>query len=149
MKLKIKSPQWTIFEWEIEKITIPTESGPITVLPQHTPLVSVVKPWVISIRPQDYTPGGTFDYIFTDNKISISSSKGMVFIDGHNVSIVVSQADVSIERTDEELWSMKIDLEKKIIELRSQWSIEEVEKSLINLKKIEADLQLSKIKRWE
>ena len=39
---KIVKPQGIVYESEIDKITIPTEAGEITVLPDHSPLVSVV-----------------------------------------------------------------------------------------------------------
>jgi len=147
MNLKIKRPQWVIFDWEIDKITIPTEIGQITILPNHSPLVSVVSPWIITIRPKDYQSIATFNYIFLDNKISISSGNGMVFVDGANISIVVWQADVSIDKSEEELSKSKLDLEKKVIELKDKWSIEELEKTILDIKKIESDIELIKIKK--
>ena len=36
--LEIVSPQGIIFQGEVEKVTIPTYSGIITVLPHHTPI---------------------------------------------------------------------------------------------------------------
>ena len=52
MLLTLVSPQETIFEWEVEKVTIPTEIGIITVLPHHAPLWSIVKPGILSFVPK-------------------------------------------------------------------------------------------------
>jgi len=40
---KIVSPDGIVYESEIDKVTMPTEAGQITVLPNHAPLVSVLK----------------------------------------------------------------------------------------------------------
>lgn len=50
MRFRIHTIEKTVFDDEVISITIPTESGEITVLDQHSPLVSVVKPGRILIR---------------------------------------------------------------------------------------------------
>ena len=146
MLLKISSPENVIYDSEIKKVTIPTESGDITVLPGHMPLVSVVKPWLVTIWPteQDFTKNEKF--IFSDEKITVSISKWMVYIDWKNISVVTSIATSNPEWDENTLTSMKQELEEKIIELKKQWSIEEIERSLIKLEKIRADIQLVKLK---
>ncbi len=44
MQFKIVTPEGVVYDSEIEKVTIPTEAGEITVLPTHAPIVSVLKP---------------------------------------------------------------------------------------------------------
>lgn len=44
MEFKIVTPQGVIYEDNIEKVTIPTEAGVITVLENHIPMVSILKP---------------------------------------------------------------------------------------------------------
>jgi len=44
MKLRIITPQQKIFDDEVKQVSIPTESGEITVLPHHVPLTTVIKP---------------------------------------------------------------------------------------------------------
>jgi len=128
-------------------VTLPSENGALTILPNHTPLVSTIKPWLISIwsdaiqREQK-----EFDYIFDDNKVTVSVSKGILFVDGENITIVTSAATKTPTSTVEELTSQKSDIEKKIHKLReSGWFIEEVQKWLVTLKKIEADLELLRL----
>ena len=43
LKFKIVTPEKTIYENEIFQATIPTMEGEITVLPNHIPLISVLK----------------------------------------------------------------------------------------------------------
>ena len=52
MKLSIYSIKETLFQGEVEKVTIPTSQGEITVLDHHIPLITTVLPG--SIRY--YTP---------------------------------------------------------------------------------------------
>lgn len=53
MQLKISSPAKTIFEWEIKEIILPTEIGEVKILPWHTPMVTVLKPWIINLIPTE------------------------------------------------------------------------------------------------
>ncbi len=43
LTFKIVTPDGVIYEDKVEKVTVPTTSGEITVLPKHVPLVSVLK----------------------------------------------------------------------------------------------------------
>ena len=146
MLLKISSPEKTIYEGSINKITLPTESGNITVMPNHIPLVSVVKPWLVHIEPEKGFDTESTQYILEGNKVTLSVSKGIVFIDGKNINIVTAAATISPEQSHDVLNSMKASLEQEIKTLKEKGSIEEIEKSLIKLEKINADLQLSRIK---
>ena len=144
MQLKISSPAKTIFEWEIKQITLPTEIGDVTVLPWHAPMVTALKPWLIKIIPSKEISNSEF--IFSKNTISISVSKWMAFVDGKIVRVVTAVATTSPAETEKELESKKFKLEEDIKQLRKMWSLEEIEKSLIQLEKINADIKLKKLK---
>lgn len=58
MKLSIYSLQSTLFEGEVESLTLPTPTGEITVLANHIPLISLVKSGEVR-----YTHSGTKDAI--------------------------------------------------------------------------------------
>ena len=49
MHLTIHSIEKTLFDRDAVSVTLPTESGEITVLDHHMPLVSIVKPGRIKI----------------------------------------------------------------------------------------------------
>jgi len=43
LDFKIVTPEGITYENKVEKVTVPTTSGEITILPKHIPLVSVLK----------------------------------------------------------------------------------------------------------
>ncbi len=52
IKLKIATQEKLVAEKEIDKITIPTESGVITILPDHIPLITTLAPGVLEITKE-------------------------------------------------------------------------------------------------
>lgn len=75
----------------------------------------------------------------------VSTSKWMVFIDGKVVRIVSAEATLAPEESENTLMQNKKNIEEKIKRLKTEWSIEEIEKALIKLEKINADLELKKM----
>lgn len=138
MKLKISTPAKVIYQWDIGKISIPTENGMIKVMEWHPPMVTSIKPGIIKLWPME-------DHIKIWNEVCISTSKGMVFIDGKIVRIVSAEATLAPEQSEAMLQEHKKVMEEKIKRLKSEWSIEEIEKTLIKLEKINADIQLKKM----
>ncbi|MFA5211021.1 MAG: ATP synthase F1 subunit epsilon [Patescibacteria group bacterium] len=72
---KIVKPEGIVYEDLIEKVTIPTMDGEITVLPEHLPLVSVLSTGVITIHKKDFevdlaVSGGILE-IRPDSKVYI------------------------------------------------------------------------------
>lgn len=51
---KIVKPEGVVYEDMIEKVTIPTLAGEITILEEHSPLVSVLATGVITIKKKDF-----------------------------------------------------------------------------------------------
>ena len=47
---KIVTPEGIVYEDSIDKVTIPTQQGAITVYPEHAPLVSVLRPGPLTIH---------------------------------------------------------------------------------------------------
>lgn len=138
MKLKISTPAKIIFQGEIEKISIPTENGNLKVMVGNAPMVTTVKPGIIKLRPME-------NHIKVWPEMYVSTSKGMVFIDGKIVRIVSSDATLAPEQSESTLLQNRRTLEEKIKRLKSEWSIEEIEKTLIKVEKINADLELKKM----
>jgi F-type H+-transporting ATPase subunit epsilon len=54
LKCTITTPEKVVLEKEILQVSIPTDNGEITILPNHIPLVGIIKPGTISIK----TPEG-------------------------------------------------------------------------------------------
>jgi len=138
MKLKISTPAKVIYQGEIEKISIPTENGSLKVMDGHAPMVTSVKPGIIKLWPME-------NHIKVGDEMFVSTSKGMVFIDGKIVRIVSAEATLAPEQSESELLQNKRILEDKIKRLKTEWSIEEIEKALIKLEKTNADIELKKM----
>ena len=129
MQLRISSPDKIIFEWEIQEITLPTELWELRILPWNTPMVTALKPWILT-------------FLAWTKKTSISIWKWMVFVDGKIIRIAVSS--VTTWKTDKNsLEKEKIELESKLRKASMNWSIEEIEKIQNQLAKINADIKLN------
>lgn len=53
IKFEIVTPEKVVLKKHIFQVTVPTEEGEITVLPDHIPLVSILKPGVLEIKNED------------------------------------------------------------------------------------------------
>ncbi|HRU50161.1 MAG TPA: F0F1 ATP synthase subunit epsilon [Candidatus Absconditabacterales bacterium] len=148
MLLTLVSPQETIFEGEVEKVTIPTEIGIITVLPHHAPLGSIVKPGILSFIPKEKKENllKKADFLFQDDQIHLSIGGGTVYVDGTDLVVLVSDITANPESDEETLEAMKKELEKNIQETRLRGDIESIEKSYLALQKLTADLRLKKMR---
>ncbi|MFA6305002.1 MAG: ATP synthase F1 subunit epsilon [Patescibacteria group bacterium] len=50
IKFKIATPERVVYESEVDQVTLSTQMGEITVLPNHIPLVSSLKPGEITVK---------------------------------------------------------------------------------------------------
>jgi len=53
IKFEIVTPASTVLSKEIIQVTVPTQDGEITILPEHIPLVSILRPGVLEIKTVD------------------------------------------------------------------------------------------------
>lgn len=53
MKLRVHTIEKTLFDGDIRGLTLPTESGEITVLEHHVPLVTLTKPGLLKVIDKD------------------------------------------------------------------------------------------------
>ena len=51
MRLILLSPVKTLFDGEVESVTIPGTKGLFTVLPQHAPLITTIESGTLSFKP--------------------------------------------------------------------------------------------------
>lgn len=150
MFLQIDTPEWMMFEWKIEKITVPTQLWEICILKNHQPLISVIKPGIIKIRLHDNQKeefiAGT-KFLFDEDRLCLSVWSWFLYVNGTQVVILASVATKELHTDEEVLEQMKLEMEKQIQEIKSKWSLDEVEKAFLHLQKISADLKLHKIKK--
>ncbi|PKM91023.1 ATP synthase F1 subunit epsilon [Candidatus Falkowbacteria bacterium HGW-Falkowbacteria-1] len=110
IKFEIATPERVVLKEEIFQVTVPTVEGEITVLPKHSPLVSILKPGVLEVKKID----GEIEII--------SVSGGFVEVLLNKVIILADTA----ERAEE------IDLE------RAEEAKRRAEESLKNIRSVDA-----------
>jgi len=121
MKLEILSFTWNLFKSEtVEQVTAMTKTGEVTILDSHTPLVTVLKPSVISIIYTDEAwVKSEKDFAIGGWVLEVSNSTVRVLID-----MLVSIDDVdAAEKAKKDALAMmekfkdakdKVDMEKFI-----------------------------------
>jgi len=143
--LKINTPEGQIFEGQIEQIVLPTEAGQIWILPWHIPLVSVVRPWIVKFIPKDQL--NKDEFIFEQEWVNMSVWRWLVFTDWRNVILTVSKTVTKPENTIEVLEKMKEELKKQIEKLKAKGQLQELDKALLMMQTIEAEIKLLQ-KKW-
>ena len=93
LKFKIVTPEKVIYENEILQVTIPTMSGEITILPNHIPLISVLKAGEIKIKDKN-------------GEHNLAVSGGFLEVRGNNEIIILADhaervADIDLAKTEE------------------------------------------------
>lgn len=93
MKLDLITLGGNKFSEEIYEVQLPTKSGPIAVYPGHQPLVTLMKPGVISVRRKRGD---------TDAQMEIfAASGGVAEIAPDEVKLLIDEADHSDEITEQ------------------------------------------------
>ncbi|OGH60124.1 MAG: ATP synthase F1 subunit epsilon [Candidatus Magasanikbacteria bacterium RIFCSPHIGHO2_01_FULL_33_34] len=121
LEFKIVTPDGVIYNDKVEKVTVPTTSGEITILPMHMPLVSILK-------------AGELVAYKDGNSVAMSVASGIVEIQSNNkVYIMADTAEraehIDIERAEvarkraEELMAQK-DMSMDVDFARLQATIE-------------------------
>ena len=97
MKLEILSFTWNLFRSEtVEQVTAMTKVGEVTLLENHTPLVTVLKPSIISIIYTDESwVKSEKDFAIGGWVLEVSNSSVKVLID-----MLVSVEDVDVEHAE-------------------------------------------------
>jgi len=89
IKFKIVTLERVVYEDEVERLTVPTEMGEITVLARHVPLVSILKPGELKIKKDGYT-------------ISLAISTGFLEIRKNSEVYILADSAERVEEIDVE-----------------------------------------------
>ncbi|HMT08349.1 MAG TPA: ATP synthase F1 subunit epsilon [Pyrinomonadaceae bacterium] len=88
LKLEVVTPERKVVDTEVDSVSVPTASGEAGILPNHAPLISALKPGILS-----YSAKGSSE------KLAISG--GFVEVNGSNVSVLATTAataaDINID----------------------------------------------------
>lgn len=101
LSLKIVTPERVVFEDNVDSVTAMTENGEITVLPNHVPLVSLLR-------------AGEMRLVNAGKETMLAVSTGLIEIRPGNIIIILAD---TAERS-EELDLQKIEEAKKLAEQR-------------------------------
>jgi len=144
MLLTINSPEQQLRYGAVEKVTLPTEIGEITILPGHQPLISVIKTGMIRLVPQEM-PHADAWYIIVEGHVLIAVSKWLVAVTEQEIIVTTSVGTSSTQETAEVLEQMHADMLVKIAQIKDDWNHEDLEEAITNMEKITADLRIAKI----
>ena len=115
---KIATPERIILETDVDSVTLPTELGEITILPNHVPLVSNLAAGEIM-----YKAGGKQEFFaVSGGVIEVKSAEGGPASGGKDISEVIVLADtaelgheIDIKRAEEARDAAKKLMEEKTV----------------------------------
>lgn len=127
INLEIVTPEKKVVDQKVESVTVPTGNGQIGILPRHAPLISTLRP-------------GMLTYSYDGKTDTIVVSGGFVEVKDDNVSIL---ADIAENRDEIDIESAKTERESAQKVLGSWSGTEaEFEIELERLEKAQARLSL-------
>jgi F-type H+-transporting ATPase subunit epsilon len=84
IRLEIVTPERKVVEADVDSVTVPTTVGEAGILPSHAPLVSAIKPGVL-----------TYSVKGSSEKVAISS--GFLEVSNDKVAVLVDSAEAADE----------------------------------------------------
>ncbi len=128
LNLEIVTPEKKVLSEAVDSVNVPTMTGEVGILANHAPLISSLKPGILS-----YTKGGATE------KMVVSG--GFIEVSADNVSVLADIAETSSEINVEAAKTERDAAEKEL----NGWkgTEEEFEAELERLERAQARLQLS------
>lgn len=128
IQLKIATPERIIFQEEAEQVTLPTQEGEITILPDHIPLIANLVPGIIDVKT-----GGEF--------LEMAVSGGFMEIHSNELTILADTAEraeeIDLERAEKARQmaeSRKQQVRRGMDEEQYASVISRIEKQLVRIK---------------
>lgn len=110
LKFELITPEKTAVSEEIYEATLPSVDGQITILPGHMPLVTLLKPGVISIRHLKNDSDEKLEYLAT--------SGGFVEIDHDSVKVMADTAEMAEDLVDFKIEEARAEAKRMASEAR-------------------------------
>lgn len=129
LKLEIVTPEKRVLEAEVDSVTIPTSSGEVGILPNHAPLISALKPGLLS-----YSTKGSGE------KLAVSG--GFVEVNKNKVAVLADTAETADE-IDLEAAKAERELAEKAFAAVASGSVEETEASRDQIEAANVRIQLA------
>lgn len=85
LSFEIVTPAGLVFQEDVWEVLLPTTEGQIGVLPNHTPLVTIISPGIITIKRRAEQAEGAAEHVAT--------AGGFVEINGQRVRVLADEAE--------------------------------------------------------
>lgn len=128
LKLEIVTPEKKVFDDSVDSVTVPTASGEAGILPNHAPLISALKPGILS-----FTVKGSSD------KMVVAG--GFVEVKANTVSVLADSAETADE-IDLETAKSEREAAEKELAASATAHVDETEATRERLEKAQAMIQL-------
>jgi F-type H+-transporting ATPase subunit epsilon len=132
LKLEIVTPEKKVLDESVDSVTVPTASGEAGILPNHAPLISALKPGILS-----YSNKGTTE--------RLAVSGGFVEVSSNKVSVLTDAAETATE-IDADAARIEREAAEKSLASRSMAALEDTEADRERLEAANARLQLASSK---
>ena len=129
LKLEIVTPEKRVVDETVDSVTVPTLTGEVGILPNHAPLISALKPGVLTYNNKGVT-----------ERLAIAG--GFVEVSLDKVSVLTDSAESSTEINIETVRSAK-DAAVKALAAASNQSLEETSDVRDQMDLADARLQLA------
>jgi F-type H+-transporting ATPase subunit epsilon len=102
--IEIITPEKTILKSEATEVTIPSFEGQMGILKDHIPLITFLRPGIISVQNQEekkyFAEEGTVE--FSDNNLLILTStiKDLKNIEKNSINDLIDQAEKKLKDSD-------------------------------------------------
>jgi len=98
LKLEIVTPERRVVDTEVESVTVPTASGEAGILTNHAPLISALKPGVLSYAAK----GKTEELAISTGFVEVSNNQVSVLTDVAESSDEIDSAQAKTDREEAE-----------------------------------------------
>lgn len=94
LKLEVVTPEKRVVDAEVDSVTIPTASGEVGIMPNHAPLISALKPGILSYS----TKGQAERLALAGGFVEVSADKVSVLADTAEGADEIDAADAKAGR---------------------------------------------------
>jgi F-type H+-transporting ATPase subunit epsilon len=129
IRLEIVTPEKRVLDADVDSVTVPTASGEAGILPHHAPLVSALRPGIVTYNIK----GGV-------NRLAVSA--GFVEVNSDKVAVLVDSAETA-EEIDVAAANADREAAERAIAAVASASIEETEAAREQLESAQTRLRLA------
>ena len=101
LRLEIVTPERKVIDAEVDSVTVPTASGEAGIMPQHAPLISALKPGIVTVMTK-----GTAD--------RLAVSTGFVEVHDNTVSVLTDVAERAEDIDADRARAERAEIEKEL-----------------------------------